>query len=122
MGRPITSPMFSELSSMGVSFTNTDSPIVATTGQTQNFADTQQNSLMYLKPAGTIAAQTVNLPSNANSRVGQECKLVSSAAITALTLGQIGGGATILGAPAGMTAGQTLIMTKVEANTWAVNP
>lgn len=121
MGRSITSPLFSDLAAMGVAMSSTDAPIVATTGQTQAFADNPLNSVMYLKPAGTLAAQTVNLPSNANSKTGQECKLISSQAITALTLGQIGGGATILGAPTGMTAGQTLILTKVEANTWAVN-
>lgn len=120
MGRSITSPAYSELASMGVGMTSTDAPIVATTGQTQTFADNPLNSVMYLKPAGTIAAQTVNVPSDANSRVGQELKLVSSQAVTALTLAQPGGGGTFLGAPAGMTAGQTLLLTKVEANTWAV--
>lgn len=120
MPRNITSPMYSELAGMGVGFTNPGDPIVATAGQTIAAPDTPQNSVVYLKPAGTLATLTVNLPSNANSQLGQEVKIISTQALTALTLGQIGGGATILGAPAGMTAGQTLIATKVEANTWAI--
>lgn len=125
MPRTITSPMYSELLAMGVGFSSVEDKTVPTAGQTVAFADTPQNTVKYMDPAGTLATLTVNLPSNANSVIGQEVKLVSSQAITALTLGVIGGGGTaILGAPAGMTAGQTLIFTKVAgvaggASVWA---
>ena len=116
----ITSPLYQDLAAMGINPASVSDPVVATAGSTVALADAPVNQTLYLKPAATLATLTVNLPSNANSKLGQECKIVSTQALTALTIGQIGGGATILGAPAGMTGGQTLIATKVEANVWAV--
>lgn len=135
--RPQTSPLLRELLALGVlrmgdsgdvygpdnvavtpvGPMQTNSPIA---GATVNMVDDARSGTLYLTPAGTLATLTVALPSDAKSVLNQEEKIISSQAITALTLTQIGGGQTILGAPAGMTAGQTLICTKVAANTWAV--
>lgn len=89
------------------------------TGATVVIPDGPGNALAYVTPAGTIAALTLTLPSDANSKLLQECAIVTSQAITALTINQAGGGATILGAAAGLAAGASLNLVKVAANTWA---
>lgn len=93
--------------------------LVPTTGQTINMDDSAQDGILQISPAGTLAALTVNLPSNAQSQLGQTRKLMSTQIVTALTLGQIGGGLVLVGvALTALAANQAVTFTKTAANTW----
>jgi len=88
------------------------------TGATVVMTDNATGGLLYLTPAGTLATLTINLPSNAKSRIGQIERVFTTQAITALTLGQVGGGATIVNAPTTLAANGAALFQKVAANTW----
>lgn len=88
-----------------------------TTGQTVNANANAQNQQIYLTPAGTIAALTVNVPADNVSVVGQQIQVTTSQTITALTLG---GATTFLGNVTTLAGGATIVLTKQAANTWSV--
>ncbi len=93
--------------------------LIPLTGATINMADNAQDGILQLSPAGTLAALTINLPSDAASQLGQRRTIMSTQIITALTLNQIGGSAVFLGAAlTAMTANQSVTFTKTAANTW----
>jgi len=62
---------------------------------------------LYLTPAGTLATLTVKLP--ANPRTGQTATILSTAAVTALTLQTASGGA-VAGAPTSLVANTKVTM------------
>jgi hypothetical protein len=94
-------------------------PVVPTTGQTVNMTDSAQDGILQLSPAGTLAALTVNLPSDAQSQLGQQRTIMCTQIVTALTLNQIGGSAVFLGAAlTALAANQSVTFTKTAANTW----
>lgn len=90
------------------------------TGATVAALANNLDQTLYITPAGTIAALTVNMPADAVSQIGQQVQVTTSQIITTLTLGQTGGGATILGNVTTLAAGATIILTKQAANTWSV--
>ncbi len=90
---------------------------VPTTGTTFTMVDDNRDGGYWATPAGTIAALTVTLPSEANSRIGQRRFVGSSQIITTLT---VNGATTIYGAPTTLAAGGGFTLTKVATNTWAV--
>lgn len=86
-----------------------------TTGQTVTMNPTAIDQQLYLTPAGTLLALTVNLPADATSRIGQSAIIATSQAITTLT---IGGATTIFNPLANLSAGDCWEFRKVAANTW----
>lgn len=86
------------------------------TGATVQLTDDARSGLLYVTPAGTIAALTVALPSNANSVVGQKETIVTSQTITALT---VNGAGTILGNVTTLAAGAAVTFMKVASDVWA---
>lgn len=93
-----------------------DQSVVPTTGQTVTMTDNDKDGILYLNPAALLAALTVTLPSNANSKIGQERMIASSKAITLLSVVNPSGGTVI--APASLTLGANISMRKVADNTW----
>lgn len=93
--------------------------LVPLTGETINMGDNAQDGIVQISPAGTLAALTINLPSNAQSILGQKRTIMSTQIITALTLDQIGGSAVFIGAAlTSLAANQAVTFTKTAANTW----
>lgn len=86
------------------------------TGATVLLTDDASNGTLYVTPAGTIAALTVTLPSEANSKVGEERTIVTSQTITALT---VNGATTIHGNVTTLAAGASATFRKLAANIWA---
>jgi hypothetical protein len=84
-----------------------------TTGQTVTVAT--GDTWLILTPAGTLAALTVNMPTNRTD--GQSVRVTSSQTLTALTVS--GNGTTIAGAPTTLTANGFFTMTYTATlNTW----
>lgn len=72
---------------------------------------------VYLTPAGTLATLTMAFPSDANSWIGQVLRVLTTQAVTALTVS--GSGATIYGtAVTALTAGQVVSYKKLASNVW----
>lgn len=88
-----------------------------TAGQTVNVRATNQDILLWLSPAGTIASATITLPADNVTRIDQRISFGTSQTITALT---INGATTIYNAPTTLQAGDLYTMRKVAANTWAL--
>lgn len=88
-----------------------------TTGNTVTFAKGPQDTNLYVTPAGTLAALTIALPGETQTRIGQVLNITCSQIITALT---VNGATTIYNAPASLSAGQSFQVTKLAANVWAV--
>lgn len=86
-----------------------------TSGQTVSFQNTSLDQNLVLSPGGVLASLTINLPTDATSRLGQICRIVCTQAITLLTLG----GATILNAPSSLAGNGCIMFIKVDVNTWA---
>jgi hypothetical protein len=93
-----------------------DQSVVPTTGQNVVMTDNDKDGILYLNPAGLLAALTVTLPSNANSKIGEERLIASSKAVTLLTVVNPSGGTVI--APASLALGANIAMRKVADNTW----
>jgi len=93
--------------------------VVPLTAGTTVMADTDFNQLRNMAAAGTIATHTVTLPTDANSRLGQEVVISTLFEVTALT---INGATTIRGysAPFLLGAGLSRRLVKIAANTWAI--
>lgn len=87
-----------------------------TTGQTVSMSDTSANSCLWITPAGTLNSLTVNLPSNANSILGQVVSLGSQQVITTLTVQNAG---TIFNNLTSLAIGDLYAFKKVASNTWA---
>ena len=68
------------------------------TGETREFADDSNNQWMRMKPAGTIAALTVQFPLNTGCIDGQKMKITSTQIVTTLTTA-VNGAAAINGSP-----------------------
>lgn len=88
-----------------------------TTGQTVVLTDNRLDGACAITPAGTLAALTITLPTEANSVVNQERDIWISTAITSLT---INGATTIIGSPGASIANAWISVKKVAANTWLV--
>lgn len=93
----------------------TDAPL---TGTTVVCTDADSDLHLVLTPAGTLAALTITLPTNANSRVGQKVSISSSAILTSLTIS--GSGLTIANAPTTFASVVTAYCTlqKVASGAW----
>lgn len=87
---------------------------VPVTGFSLSFTDNSQNQWLILRPAGTLATGTVVLPVSTGVIDGQEVKVTSTEAVTALTVN--GNGATVNGAPSGLAADGYFTL-KYEATT-----
>ena len=78
---------------------------------------TMSGSSIYLTPAGTLATLTIRLPPN--PLPGQNATIVSTAAVTALTMQTAAGGA-VAGAPTALVANTEVRMRYISATTgWA---
>jgi len=86
------------------------------TGATVVMTDTGDDALLNLTPAGTLAALTITLPTEANSRVGQIVRIHTSQTITALT---INGATTIRNTVATLLGQDDVSFQKTAANTWS---
>jgi hypothetical protein len=89
-----------------------------TTGQTVVMTDDDYDAILNLTPAGTLAALTITIPSNAKSRIGQVIHISSSQILTSLTISSAG--QTLRGAPTTFAAVASAYCSfmKVAANTW----
>ena len=87
---------------------------IAPTQLTPTTGNTIQMSVpsLYLSPAGTLAALTIKLP--ANPRPGQTATIVSTAAVTTLTM-QNAAGVAVAGAPTALVASTQVRMQYVSA-------
>lgn len=83
---------------LSVGYINSDlvTNSIPTTGQTVTATITKANELLYVTPAGTLAALTITLPASANARTGQIIRIFITQIVVALTVNTTGGG-TILG-------------------------
>lgn len=86
-----------------------------TSGATVQMSNDSMDGALYINPAATLASLTVNLPTNLTSRDGQIRRIVTSKAITSLTIG----GATILSTVTELSAGDSVSFMKVDNNTWS---
>lgn len=89
------------------------------TGTTVNMIDSAADGYLSILGAGDLAALSINLPSNAASVLGEVRRINALHNITALTLNQIGGAATIQNTITTINAGDTVSFIKVAANTWS---
>ncbi len=90
---------------------NTKAIVIPLTGDTVTVSSS--NNYTILKPAGTLATLTVNLPS---SPVNNQVQTISSTQIiTSLTVGA--GAHTVLGAPSALAVGQAFTMIYDTATT-----
>lgn len=85
-------------------------------GDTVVMVADSRDRLLWLTPAGTIAAATITLPANATSRIGQVAMFGSSQQITALT---VDGATTIYNPPSDLQTGDLYKLVKVASDTWA---
>ena len=67
---------------------------------------------LYLTPAGTLASLVIKLPSN--PRVGMTASIVSTQAVTALTM-QTDAGVAVAGAPTALVANTKVVMQYVSS-------
>lgn len=92
-------------------------PITPVTTDVVTATATGASETMYLTPAGTLAALTYTFPTNANSRIGQVLRLVSTAVVTALTVSS--SGLTLQGtAVTALAVNTPITWKKVAASTW----
>lgn len=85
-----------------------------TNGQNVVMNDNALDGLLHLTPAGTLATLTITVPSNANSRNGQERIISTTQDLTAITFS----GGTLLNPPAGMLGNSGITIVRVANNTW----
>lgn len=89
--------------------------VTPTAGQTVVMTDDSLDGSLNLTPAGLLATLTITLPSEANSRIGQERRINTTQALTALT---IGGASSILNTVTTLALGGSVTFEKIAANTW----
>lgn len=96
-------------------------PVVATSvptsGQTVAAAGNVSDYTLWLAPAATLAALTVNLPLDSLSQIGDIYRIGSSKTITALTLA---GPATIFDSASSLSPNQIVSYKKLAADTWDI--
>ena len=73
------------------------------------------NGSLVLTPANMLASLTVTLPPESGSILGQERRIITTQAITSLS---VSGATTIINAPAALAANTTVTFEKIAANTW----
>lgn len=98
---------------------NTNQNVSPTSGQTTVVPDGSgalRNHLVWATPAATLAAWTVQLPSDAGSQINDEVSIGSSKAITVLS---VTGATTAFNAATLLNIGDLFTLKKVAANTWA---
>lgn len=108
------------LHSTGLSAANvmqSATPAPPTTGGTVTIVNTAMSGLTVVSPAGTLAALTVSLPTDAASTIGQIERIAFRQAITTLTI-NVSGGGTVSGAPVTAQANDNIGFQKIAANTW----
>lgn len=88
--------------------------VAPASGATVQMNDTALDGTLYIAPAAALAALTINLPSEANSRLGQVRRIATNKAITALSIT----GATLLSTVSSLSAGDCVSFLKIDANTW----
>jgi|SRR6478752_6224066 len=93
----------------------TATPAPPVSGGTVAINNTGMSGLTVINPAGTLATLTVNLPSDASSRVGQIERIAFLKSITLLTFA---GAPSIIGAPTAAALGDNIGFQKVAANQW----
>lgn len=87
------------------------------TGGNVVFATSSENITLYLAPAGTLATLSISLPSDANSFIGQICRVFTSQTLTALTVSVPSG--TITGtAVTALAQFASLVFQKAASNAW----
>lgn len=91
-------------------------PATPLTGATITAPDTGNDVMLDLAPAGTIAALTVVIPTNANSHNGQRLVVFSTQIVTTLTLTL--GGQTVTNAPTTIAANGSFELVKAAPNLW----
>lgn len=91
-------------------------PATPATGATVIVQDGQNNVLVNLTPAGTLASLTVQLPTDAGSFIGQEVHIATTKAVTLLT---VSGATTIYNPLTVLQPGDVFVMEKIATNTWA---
>lgn len=89
--------------------------VTPTTGQTVSITNDSIDRVLWLTPAGTLLALTVNLPSEATSVIGQVVRIGTTAAITTLT---VAGATNILNTVTTLALNGVVSFVKVAANTW----
>lgn len=87
------------------------------TGANVTFGTVLTNETLYLTPAGTLATLTVTLPADANSHIGQLCRVFTTQTLTALTVA-VSGGSYVGTTVTTLAQYAALIFQKVAANTW----
>lgn len=95
--------------------TQQNQSVVPTSGQTVQVTDNAIDTLLVLSPAALLAALTVALPSDVNSRINQIVRIATMKAITILT---VTGATSIMNAPTSLILGGSVSFQKVAANTW----
>ncbi len=92
-------------------------PVTPLTAFSLAFNTAGKSETMYLTPAGTLATGTITFPSDANSKIGQVLRIVSTQTQTALTVSS--SGLTLVGtAVTALTANTPVSWEKVAASTW----
>lgn len=88
------------------------------TGTNVTFTTVVTDITLYLTPAGTLASLSVNLPTDANSFIGQTCRIFCSQTLTALSVAAPSG--SIVGTSVTALAQYTaLVFQKVaSSNVW----
>lgn len=90
-------------------------PVTPTTGQTVVATPDNNDRIMWITPAGTLAALTITFPADATSQLGQIFGFGSTQIVTVLTLS----GATILNGLTALAVNDAKQFVKVAAGTWA---
>lgn len=88
--------------------------VVPVNGATVSMTDDDKDGTLHLKPAGALLTLTINVPSNANSRLGQKRCISTTQTITTLTLN----GGTLLNGISTINANEHISFRKVDSNTW----
>lgn len=89
--------------------------VAPASGATVQINDNAKDTTLVVNPAGDLATLTINLPSEANSRIGQVIMIRARRNIAAVTLG---GATTILGTVGSFLMDDAFVFQKTAANTW----
>lgn len=84
-------------------------------GATVQMTDDDKDGTLVLQPASLLLNLNVVLPTDANSRIGQIRRIVSTQAITTLNLT---GAATILNLLSGLAVNAVVSYQKIASNKW----
>jgi len=98
-------------------FGNQQSFSGVTSGQTLVVPSTNQDTLVSISAAGTLASLTLTLPPDAATAIGQQIRIYTSVAVTAFT---VNGETNIYGAPTSLNAQDNFGFQKVAPNTFTL--